>query len=117
MVNHIFCFKWLIYKINIFPDVENLTITGFRLESPQSIRLFPNNTNVKNLVFSGNVFPRVPEFAFNDFKKLEYIDLTGNHIREIDNKAFQGLSNLKEVITRHNLELTYTESLKVKKYQ
>ncbi|MBX9837370.1 MAG: leucine-rich repeat domain-containing protein [Silvanigrellaceae bacterium] len=106
-----------IYKINVFPDVENLKITGFRLESPQSIRLFPNNTNVKNLVFSGNVFPKIPEFAFNQFKKLEYIDLTGNHIREIDNKAFQGLSNLKEVITRHNLELTYTESSKVKKYQ
>ena len=117
VVNTVYLDFSSIYKINIFPDVENLMITGFRLESPQSIRLFPNNTNVKNLVFSGNVFPRVPEFAFNDFKKLEYIDLTGNHIREIDTKAFQGLSNLKEVITRHNLELTYTESLKVKKYQ
>jgi len=117
VVNTVYLDFSSIYKINIFSDVENLTITGFRLESPQSIRLFPNNTNVKNLVFSGNVFPRVPEFAFNDFKKLEYIDLTGNHIREIDNKAFQGLSNLKEVITRYNLELTYTESLKVKKYQ
>ncbi|KAB8038660.1 leucine-rich repeat protein [Silvanigrella paludirubra] len=108
-----------IYKINIFPDMQKLTIEGYRIEQANSFNafLFPKNEKLTQIIYSSNILPEINSFSFSKLTNIETIDLIGNKIRKIDDKAFYKLSKVKEIKLDYNNELYNNENSKDKKYQ
>lgn len=79
----------------------NCTNTGFR--DTEMLENMPSETQV--LIFTGNNIPKLPWNVFgapNGLENLLTVDLSNNHIREIQGKSFSNVQNVKRLILDQN---------------
>lgn len=80
--------------------VVNCTDTGFTNAS--MLETLPDRTEV--LIFTGNKIVELPWNVFGAYNrtKLEIIDMSNNHLREIRGKSFHHVPNVRRLILNHN---------------
>ncbi|XP_015178510.1 PREDICTED: insulin-like growth factor-binding protein complex acid labile subunit isoform X2 [Polistes dominula] len=104
-------------------QLSHLTISGNPLKYDQYFKgdryyLF-EAPSVSELVFSNNGLERLPRTAFHKMQNLEYINLSGNRLVEIEMSLFDTLSSLVDLDLSYNslsiipLELFRYSSLQV----
>lgn len=107
-----------IYKTDIFPNLEKLVIENFRIDHfNKNAFLFPNNENLKEIIYSSNILPKIKNEYFSQLKNIKIIDLIGNKISEIERNSFGGLKKIQEIKLEYNPLLFHNEYSKIKKFQ
>nr|BFD30800.1 hypothetical protein GTC16762_04180 [Pigmentibacter ruber] len=107
-----------IYNTSIFPNAEKIIIEGFRIDQlNKNAFLFPDGKYIKEIVYSSNILPIIKNEYFSKLENIETINLVGNKISVIEDFAFHGLKNIKDIRLEYNPELFYKEYSKDRKFQ